>query len=171
MTLPYSHSFLLHWPLPTPFQPGSLTSVLVEPIWERLARHSHPAALRILDPRCLCCTVYQIHPLPCNCVHRHLDYPSHHSSWANFWYLKCVQVRYYQQFLLDDGWFLSFRGHLISEFVLQEGPCRPRQWQKRSFGHFKCSQHHDVQRVARMPWWFLPCPKGIPRLSSACFGR
>jgi len=166
---PYCSFFPLHWPSPTPFQSVSLTFAVAKLIREHLLRHSHPAALGIPNPRCYCLPLYQIQRLLPNCLHSHSDYPCPHCSLANFRCPKCFQVCYPHHFWLDDHWFFWFRGHLISEFVLQGGPLQTKLVAKVIFLRIEMQPHHYVETVTRMLWQSLPCSKCILWLSSACF--
>jgi len=72
-------------------------------IQENLVQRSLPAPLGIPDPRYHCLARYLIQHLLCNCLRRHLDYLSHHSSSATLRCPICFQVRYPLHFRMDDG--------------------------------------------------------------------
>jgi len=146
---PYSSSFALYWLSPTPFQSVCLTSMLGKSIREHLVSHSDPPALGSRDPRCHCLALYQIQPLPGNSLCCHLHYPSCHSSLANVWCPKCIQVCDHCNFWLDNGRFIWFSGHLIFEFILQGGPLQTKPVAKVIFLTLSMHPHHHVERVTR----------------------
>jgi len=73
-----------------------------------------------------CVVLYQIQHLPRSCLCSHLDYPSSHSSWANFRCPKGFQVHYRHYFRLNDSWFFWYGGHSLFDFVLQGGSLRAK---------------------------------------------
>jgi len=168
LSLPYSSSFLLHWPSPTPFQPPALTYASAKPIREHLPQHTHPAALRVPDSWCHYFTQYQCHHLPQNCLCCQLEYRSRHSSSANHWHPKWFQMHCLNDFLPDDSSFFWFGGYWIFEFVLQGGPLQTMLVVKEIFLTNSQQPQHHVEIVSTMLWPSLPCLSCILRLSSTC---
>jgi len=170
-SLPYSFSFLLHWPSSIAFQPVSLTSMFAKSIREHLVWHSHHTALGIPVLGCHSLGIDQIQRLPCNRYWCQLDYPSHYSSLPNHCYAKCFQVHYPHHFRLDDGWLFWISRHWIFEFDLQGGPLQTKLRAKVIFLAVNMQLHHHVERVTRMFWWSLLHPKFILRPWCTLFER
>jgi len=159
----------MHEPLQTDFKPLSLTYVLAESIREKLARHSHPAALGILDPRCNCLAQYNIQCLLCNRLRWYLDYPSGHSRVTNLRCPTCCHVCYTQHFRLDDDWLCRFGRRLIFQFTLQGGPLQTKLVTMMIFLPVWMQPHNHFGSVTRRLRQSLQCPICSIRRSSTCF--
>jgi len=166
----FSSLFPLQWLSSTRCQPMSLTIVLPESIWEHSVRHSHPGALGLLELQSYSHARYWIHRLPPSCHHSHLDYPSHHSSHANFRCQKCFQVHYPHHFQLDNGWYFWFDEHLILEYILQGGHLQTKQVATVISLTSQMQLHHHVKSLTTMLWRSLQYLKCTQQLSFACFG-
>jgi len=102
----YSSFYPVYWPSSTPFGPFSFTSVLAESIWEHSVLYSQSAALGFLYFRQCCLALCQIHCMPPSCLRCRVHYPCYHSSVANFWCPKCIQLHYLHHLRQDGGWFM-----------------------------------------------------------------
>ena len=84
---------------------------------------------------------------------------------------KWFQVCYPRHFRRDDSWLNRFSGYSISEFVLWGGPFLTKVAAKEIFLTNWMQLHKDVERVTRILWQSLRCPKCIPWQLSPCLQR
>jgi len=118
---PYPSLCPFQWPSSTPCKHLSLTSMLVESIWEHWMWHSHAGALGFPQPRCHCLTLYHIRCMPPSCLRLRLDSQSHQSSLDNVGCRKCYQVHNPHHLQLVDIQFVWCGRHLILYFIFRGG--------------------------------------------------
>jgi len=136
-----------------------------------LAWRLNPAAVGSPDPRSYCLVLDQIQRPPRNRLRCHFQYLRPHSSWVYLQCPNCFQVRFPHHFRLDDGWFFGFGKHSIFEFILQGGPLQSKVVAMEIFLTIWMQPDNHVERVNRMLWQSLLCPKFIARQSSGCHER
>jgi len=113
------------------------------------------------DPGCQFLALHQIYQLPPSHLCSHLDYPSHHCSWADFWCWKYFQVYYPHHYLLDDGWFSIFSKHWLLECVVQEGTFHRMLLAKVIFPTVWILPLHHGEIVSRILRKYLQCVRCI----------
>jgi len=146
---PLFHRIYIDRQSSTTGRPFCLTSMVGETIQEHSVRHSHPTALGFQDSQHHCLALRQIYCLPPSHLCSYLDYPSPHSSQANFWWLKCFQVHNPDHFGLNVGECCWFGGHLILVFVLQGGSLQIQLVAQVMFLTIWMQLHHQVGSLSR----------------------
>jgi len=154
-----------------PFQPSSLIVIQAQTIQEHSVRHSHSTTQGFLNPHCHCPVPYQIHSLPPSRLRYRLDYPSPHSSEANFLCLECFQVSYPHQVRHDGIHFIWSGGHCILLSFLQGCPLQTKMVEQVIFATIQMQPHHHAEGLTRMLWWSSKLLRCILRLSFVHFER
>jgi len=106
--------------------------MLAESIWEHSVWHSHPGDQGFPDPSWYCLALDWFCRLPPSRLHSHFDYPTSHSSKANFQYWKCFHISQNAIF------FIKFNQLIAATNPKQRNWGFPDIW--RCFEDFECSR-------------------------------